>query len=77
MDDNHKILLLNRIMSRDSLDQIKVLEDVTKIESQNFLISFEVFPNPASKTLNIKTLKTSSDQQIVIVNSLGQKMDEF
>ena len=31
MDDNYKILLLNRIMSRDSSDQIKHLEDVTKI----------------------------------------------
>lgn len=31
MDDNYKFLLLNRIMSRDSSDQIKLLEDVTKI----------------------------------------------
>jgi len=31
MDENYKIFLLNTIMSRDSSDQITLLEDVTKI----------------------------------------------
>jgi len=31
MDENHKILLLNRISSRDTSEQIKLLEVVTKI----------------------------------------------
>ncbi len=58
---------------------VSKFQDVTAVPMLDSQFSVNVFPNPASQALNIKMKQDASvpGQKIEIVNSLGQKMEEF
>jgi hypothetical protein len=50
----------------------------TGVEENNSLLSLNVFPNPASESIQVTSqLKSGGELKMRMVNSMGQTMDEF